>query len=259
MALLKGKQVKEEKVTEGTDAAVEDESVVATQEQETSDRPDAEAIAEVVDRPNAESESDRPDVIENPPSVVSGKAMAGSTGGALGALAEDGFEGLDLGFGAFPIIVLQNTGDFTSSDGAELGTEFDCVVMNSRNKFICKNTGNPKDDEDFFYSYDKEVNTSGEDVKVKIAEWKGKGWGYEWKPYLDVAAQIHGGDNDGELVMFSIPKTSITRFSGYLASVKMKEGVPPSGVVTRVYRGDKITKVKYPFFPWAFKMISVLS
>ena len=253
--LKKGEKVKEQAVTEGNNGdVVEDDSVVATQE--------AEVVDIKPERPDAKEEArpKRPDAEDNVPAVVAkgNTGLAQAAGGAIGALAEDGFEGLDLGFGAFPIVVLQNTGDFTSSEGAEFGTEFDCIVMNSREKFICKNTKADKDDEDFFYSYDKEFATNGDPATKRIGEWAEKGWGYEWKPYLDVAAQLVGGEYDGELVMFSIPKTSIARFSGYLATVKMKAGVAPNGVVTRVYRGDKITKVKYPFFPWAFKMVSIV-
>jgi len=252
--LKKGEKVQEQAVKEGnTDDVVEDDSVVATQEAEVSNAKPQRPVAV------SEAKPQRPDAEAAAPSVVGkSRGLAPIAGGAIGALAEDGFEGLDLGFGAFPIVVLQNTGDFTSSEGAEFGTEFDCIVMNSREKFICKNTKADKDEEDFFYSYDKESATNGEPATKRIGEWAEKGWGYEWKPYLDVAAQLVGGEYDGELVMFSIPKTSIARFSGYLATVKMKAQVPPSGVITRVYRGDKITKVKYPFFPWAFKMVSKL-
>lgn len=227
---------------------------------------------DLIDTAQLESEpeatTDKAQVIDNAPAKASGNVPAVAStgvGGLVSAsgnmtqdLADDGFEGLDLGFGAFPVITLQNTGDFVSSEGAEFGTEFDCVVLSSKNKYICKTRGTTEDEEDFFYSYDKEYATTGETVAEKVAEWEAKGWGYEWKPYLDVAAQLHGGDHADDLVMFSIPKTSIPRFSGYVASIKLKHGLPPSKVITRVYRGDKITKVKYPFFPWAFKMVGPL-
>ena len=260
--LKKGKKVEEEPVEQEVvsrpDAVEVVEAVVETVAEVESAEEEVAVVAEVVDTGVIVREVKRPDLADRQVAVVTtgtAVAAAASGGNAAAQLANDGFDGLDMGFGAFPMVALQNTGDFTSSGGWELGTEFDCVVMSSKNKYICKTKGTTEDDEDFFYSYDKVVTTTGEPFETKTEEWKEKGWGYEWKDYLEVSGQIHGGDHGGELILLSIPKTSIARFSGYLASIKLKHGCSPSEVITRIYRGDKVTKSKYPFFPWAFKVV----
>ena len=174
-------------------------------------------------------------------------------------LEDDGFSGLDFGFGSFPMITLQNDGTFQSSEGGSLGTSFDVVLLGSVPKWIFKNDQKGPA-EDFFYTFDQVVSTGGEQVAAILGEWDNKGYKYETKKYLDVQAQLVTDDEDnGSLVLLSIPPTSITKFSGYIATVRGRHQSRLDQCVTRVSLGEKVTKVKHPFHPWAFQFLSPLA
>lgn len=179
-------------------------------------------------------------------------APASGSGGAVAALAADGFAGVDIGFGTFPQVVLVNEGHFESSEGWMMGEEFNCLLMGSTVKFILKNTKCLKKEEDFAYSYDKINDVNGTPLQDYIDKWDAEGWGFEYKEYREVPAQVVGGDWDGELIVLSIPTSSIKRFNGHLVRSKMR-GKSVSEVTTKICVGDKITNVDYPFYPWAFK------
>lgn len=183
-------------------------------------------------------------------------------------MAADGMEGMDLGFGAFPVIKLATEGKFESQEFGMLGDSFDCVIMQSRNKFICKN-GLPDTDKeaDFFYSYYSptknshlpQVTANGDKpIEDILTEWKLKGWKPEWKTYLEVVATMYGGDHDGQIVTLQIPPKSITRFSGYTVTARAKTGLRQDQFVTRVKVGKKVTTAVKPFYPWAFELSRTL-
>lgn len=173
----------------------------------------------------------------------------------LNTLAQDGMEGLEMGFGAFPTFILRSEGHIETSDGIMVGSHFDALVQSSRPKFIIKNTKCEKRDEDFVYTYDAtwlnnadSMDTNGRSIHAQIAAWKEKGWGYEAKKYLDVGVEVVGGDFDGQFVIVQVPPTSIARFSGYAFARNVKQ------VKTRFAVGQKVTNVDYPFYPWAFSL-----
>ena len=179
---------------------------------------------------------------------------AGVGGGIAAELVDDGFEGLEFGFGAFPMVTLQNNGTFEFSGGGVIGIDFYCKILGSKSKYIFKN-GQKKALEDFVYSYDQVHTASGDLVQTKLDEWKEKGWGedIDQKRYLDVQAQIVSQDtHNGELVLLSIPPNSINRFSGYIATVKGRHCRNIKNVITHVHLGDRVAKGDYPFTPWAF-------
>ena len=176
------------------------------------------------------------------------------TAGVQSALASQGFDGLDYGFGAFPVITLQNDGTFQSSEGGSLGRDFYCCILGSTPKWIYKNDQKGAA-EDFFYTFDREFSVQGEPIDTILAGWKAKGWKHEVKKYLDVQAQLVTQDEDnGTLVLLSISPTSITKLSGYLATVAGRHGKQVNAVITHIQLGEKVTKVKYPFHPWSFSL-----
>ena len=203
-----------------------------------------------------------PVATEDPPVQVPATRTPGATGmqssidttGVQGALQKQGFEGLDYGFGAFPAVSLQNDGTFKSSEGGSLGRDFYCCVLGSTPKWIYKNDQKGAA-EDFFYTFDRQFSTQGEPIDAILAGWKENGWKHEVKKYLDVQAQLVTQDEDnGQLILLSISPTSITKFSGYLATVSGRHNKDVQSVITHVYLGEKVTKVQYPFHPWAFEM-----
>lgn len=198
-------------------------------------------------------------------------AVAVSTGapnmhGRMDELEKEGFEGLELGFGAFPAIVLNSEGQMQTGDGKVIGDSFIGTVEASKEKFLVKNTKCEKRDEDFFYVFDKNwasnpkaLDSQGRNAHEKVEEWAGKGWGYEVKKYLDVCVILTasyataGGEpilEEGDMVLAQIPKTSIARFSGYAA----RQGLAGlRSVPSKFSVGQKITGVDYPYYPWDFR------
>jgi hypothetical protein len=199
-----------------------------------------------------------PVAVYNPPPQVPATMTPGATSIQTSAiqaeLSQDGFAGTEFGFGSFPLISLQNNGTFQSSEGGSLGTEFYVNLLGSTPKWIYKNDQKGPA-EDFFYTFDNEVSVGGEPVADILEGWKARGWKFEKKKYLDVQAQMVTDDEDnGTLVLLSIPPTSINKFSGYLATVKGRHGLDLKSAITRCHLGEQVTKVKHPFHPWAFSL-----
>ena len=67
--------------------------------------------------------------------MPAGTAAVG--GKVLEELASDGFEGLDIGFGSFPIVRLQGN-TFTTNDEDTLGETFLCIMHATRTKWLYK-------------------------------------------------------------------------------------------------------------------------
>lgn len=175
--------------------------------------------------------------------------------GVTAELESEGFEGLEFGFGSFPMISLQNDGTFQSSEGGVLGTEFQVCLLGSKAKWIYKNDQKGPA-EDFFYTFDKITTVGGEPIADILANWEARGWKYEVKKYLDVQAQMVTNDEDnGTLVLLSVPPTSINKFSGYTATVRGRHHRKVGSVITKCHLGEKVTKVKHPFHPWAFSFV----
>lgn len=191
---------------------------------------------------------------------------ASGMGQRMDELSKEGFEGLELGFGAFPTVVLNSEGQLQTGDGKLLGDHIVGTVDASKQKFLVKNTKCEKREEDFFYVFDQNwasnpnaVDSQGRNPHEKVAEWAGKGWGYEVKKYLDLcvilttaATEASGVEvlSEGDMVLVQIPKTSISRFSGYAARAGLNA---LRSVPTRFAVGQKITGVDYPYYPWDFR------
>jgi len=180
------------------------------------------------------------------PSVASDAALSSK-------LEESGYEGLDDGFGAYPIIALKNEGVFEDTDSEAWGTEFICSILGSKAKFVVANTKCEKRDEQVVYTFDGKVDTQGRPVQETIDEWAEHGWGSEVRPYTDVMAEILEGDRAGEVVILSLPKTSRTKYTGYVKTNMRRFSKEPKDYKTRVYVGDKIQNVDFPYYPWRFK------
>ncbi len=169
------------------------------------------------------------------------------------ALEEAGFGGLDHGFGAYAIVALQNEGMFEDSNNDSLGKAFTGIILESRTKWVFSNTKCEKKDEQALYSYDGTTDTNTDQpLAPTIEEWAEKGWGFERRPYTEVTVDLTDGDRAGEIVLLSLPKTSRTKFTGYISTNARRFKLYPSQYVTKFEVGDKITSTPFPFFPWKF-------
>jgi len=267
---------KAKSIAKDTDKVTADEALNAIdmpEEAKQADREDAEeyeAEAEV-EKPaealpfDADQSYEEPaprstTAVVNPPAARQTTEVAApqSTGATstevLNALAEDGFEGVEGGYGTFPQVVLDK-GMFKSSEGWEMGTGFDCHVQGARKKLLYKNTLCDRRDEDVIFSYDGVTDTNNKPVVDTITHWENQGWGYEVKEYREVPAVLIGGDWDGEFVLLSIAPTSVRRFNGWLIKSQLKlgrTGQKIADLVCEVRIGPEVTNVDYPFVPWQF-------
>lgn len=185
-------------------------------------------------------------------------------------LAAQGNEGLELGYGSFAIVKLEQ-GQFQDNEGNYLGPQFDVILYPSKQKWIVK-CNSDQNAPEFFYTHDQIKAVNGRLISEIKAEWAQKGWvSPVERKYLDVPAQIIDWNQDaqgqwipsaGRMVLLSIPQTSIGRYSGYLASVNLTQttaaGLPcsQSDVVTRCTVGAKVTSGQWPFNPWNFNFVA---
>ncbi len=214
---------------------------------------DAESAAE-----KAEPSKEIAAKTESAPAKVDNtqKQLAASTNFTKEA-AEDGFEGLEVGFGSFPMITLPGEAVFILSEGeVELGKSIKVRIQNSREKLVYS----VKDDDDIkpIYSYDGVTVAGSTDlVTDKTAQWKAEGDEVVNKKYLECTALIESCDveeHNGTMVLLSLPPTAVNKFSGYVAQLRFA-GTSPRDVVTECYVGAKVTGAKKPFYPWAFKRV----
>lgn len=221
----------------------------------------AQASAPTPPMPPAPGEAQLPATYQEAGAMAPAHSGAGNLGGMQAAAAAEGFEGLELGgFGTFPLISLKNDGNFESTGGFSYGPEgFYVRLLESRVKWIIKNGAPQGPTEKFVYSYDGVTTMKGEAVQDVLNEWKMAGFHKPTKKkYLDVMAQIVGDPSrpetrDGMLVILSVPEASIGRLSSYWYTVKTS-GKDPKAAITHVCRGQKITNVQYPFYPWSFSL-----
>jgi hypothetical protein len=166
----------------------------------------------------------------------------------------DGFEGLDFdAYGVFPVVKLHD-GSFNDSEGTDLGTEFDVVMMSSRPKFLYKtNHQYGADGAEIVYSYDNVTSSSGVPLTDIFAEWRAAGKEPTEKPtrYIEVTARKYP---DGDLVLLSVPAAgSGGPLTAYWASLKFKN-LNIKDVVTTCFKGKRVDRAAQPFTPWGFRL-----
>ena len=249
MALAKNTEVKEPETidmfAEDIDGLVDDDPETIAKLDDAPEELQGEIVSANVKAPSTAVAPSNP-----------GGVSSTTTGAILNSLAEDGFEGVDLtGFGAFPIIAL-NDGQFVATEGWELGESFEGVMVGSRNKFIFKNGTKDVDDEEFFYSYDGVLDTQGGEVVERLNAWKALGYTPVRKPYVDISVILTGEDHAGEFCLLSVPKTSISRWSGYLVKLGLQhKGKKPQEVVTRFGKAKKVGSGTRSFTPISFEYV----
>ncbi|WHM52739.1 hypothetical protein vBVpaS1601_46 [Vibrio phage vB_VpaS_1601] len=186
---------------------------------------------------------------------------------------DDGFGGLELGFGSFAIIKLDNSGQFMDSDDNELGTLIRASVQQSTASYLYVQEGN--DDSPAVYSYDgvnltAETEDGDKTVEQVKMRWVDEGYDMECRKYLEVVATIAEDHDDiidgevpeglldyeGETVMLRLPPASIKTFSGKVATLKM-QNKPLRGAVMdfKVGKQRKTNNGKAKYFPWKISLV----
>ena len=211
------------------------------------------AAGEVVeDEQVADVESDSKEVAAKPTATELAKPGSGNF---VQQAADDGFEGVELGYFSFPTIKMPGEGIFESSTGVNLGKYVDVVITGSKPKYLIKPANAGAKDKRIAFSADAQVSIEGK----TLADLK-KEWGVDAldiKKYLDVPAKLISSDKsndlDDQMVMLSVPPSAVQRFSGYLAELSFLGKGKPTQVITRCKVGAKITNDNGDFYPWLFE------
>lgn len=253
MALTKV-QTNEQTAPSEAEEQLTEEGVQATAEQQQEAAQDAtepEAKAEEDDRP-------RPGTAMAERSETAPAANASrATDQFETNMADEGFEGLNLGGLSFEQIRLPGEGQFLiGQEDEELGKEFDCVIQKTRARYVVRQSDDQ--DADMYYSYDPKGLTmaDGEDASDKLAEWREEGYDDPTiKKYIEVMAIMidEGGERDRMMVLLSIPPASVQKFSGFIAQQQLMKGKLPNQFITKCMVGKKVKTGNNSFFPWTFK------
>jgi hypothetical protein len=182
-------------------------------------------------------------------------------------LSPEEMEGLELGFGSFPIVTLDGKEFDCKGQNWTLGDSFTGRIFSYRPKYLAKVRAD-KDaikelgiDPVIVYTYDDfrkdpgALDTNGVPIADRVAYWKGKGKGYEFDKYMEVNFEMidPGQPWDGVLVQLSVSKASVPKFSAYvMAALAGQQKKRYDAVITKVHKGDRITVGTDVFRPWAF-------
>lgn len=163
--------------------------------------------------------------------------------------AAQGLIGLDFNqYGVLPTCSL-NQGQFKLSDGSSLGTEFRCIIQETKPKFLYKTSVQDSDPRhSVAYTYDHKTSNN-KDLQEIIKGWAAQGMGHDIKNYLEMTCVL----DDGRIILLSVPQTSISRFTQHVIQVTASRRLL-SQVTTRVFIGPLVTKAVKPFSPMAFEI-----
>lgn len=193
------------------------------------------------------------------PSKQSGQGANSYFAQMIRELEESGQEGLEMGFGVFPMISLDK-GEFKVGDEDIGRDDFQGVPLSSKPKFCYRTTGVPdKEAEVIYCDSNKEHLDHNSAVSAKLMEWKQK-WqdsGWEVKQYQDVYMYLTDfpakPEMVGQLVQLSVAPTSVKRYTQACLTAKSK-GREAHDCVFKVSVGEKI-RGEFDYYPWDFKAI----
>lgn len=257
---------------------VEDAEIVEEAKVETETAPEVVEETKAVETEQVESKSEPSTAVaevEQNTAVAKQEHKAVATSQVIEAAADNGFDGLELGFGSFSMIKLANEGQFEDSDDNELGKHIRAVLQQSTPVYLYKQEGN--DEGPIAYSYDRKTITAytGEDdddfktIEEIKASWAEDGYDLEEKKYLEVVATIVEDHEDfidgdvpegledleGETVMFRLAPASLKGFSGKVATLQM-QNKPIKGAVMDFLVGKKRkSNGGKTYFPWKFRLV----
>lgn len=239
-----------EEAIEKEEAEQEDTEAMAAAEQEdvteTSDKKEPGAAAE------QETGAETKEPLAQTTAVAksgSRQMAAGGAGKFVEQMADEGLEGLKIGFYSYPHVKLATEGGFETAEGVSLGKSIKGRVQESKAKWAY----NVKNDDDKVeFSYDKIYNTKGEELAPILAEWEAEGDTIIVTQYLDIVFGVSEGELEGSMTILSVAPSGVEKFTGHVHMLKYK-GLNFRDVITEAYVGPKVTKTKFPFYPWMFR------
>lgn len=174
-------------------------------------------------------------------------------------MAQDGQEGLEMGFGVFPVISLDK-GEFKVGDEDMGDSSFQGVPLMSKPKFCYRTVGvTDKEAEVIFADSDTEHLDERSAVSVKLAEWKEKWESSSWecKQYQDVFLYVtkcpDKPELEEQLCQLSVAPQSVKLYTRACLQATGR-GRKPHECVFEVGVGEKV-RGEFDYYPWAFKAI----
>lgn len=199
--------------------------------------------------------------------AVQAKAMP-SRNQVLAEAADEGFDGLDLGLGSFPIITLPSEGVFNDSDDNDLGKHIRVTIQESRASFLYKQEGVEKGDVAFSYDQVNITGYTGSEEFKTVSElrsaWLEEGYEVEEKKYVEVIAMVAEDIEDvvencpdalldlaGEPVILRVAPGSAKALAGKVYTLK-QQGKQLRGTLMDVKVGAKRKNGGNSYYPWKF-------
>lgn len=192
------------------------------------------------------------------PTNVSG-AAASVFKQMIAELAAEGQEGLEMGYGVFPMLSMDK-GEFKLGDEDLDDQPFNGVPLYSAPKYAYRTTNvSEKEVEVVYADTDQEHKDANSTVSSRLLEWKQK-WpdsGWEIKKYQNVYFYITSmpakPEMEGQLVVLSVSPQSIKHYTRATLFAKSK-GYAAHECVFQCLVGEKV-RGDFDFYPWDFKCL----
>ena len=268
-----------EQIEQGATQEVETRAEVETIDHDAQDANEEQAEPAAAADPEPEAKSEQADAQTDHAEPSTGTAVATRTANQQVAVAspapkgagsnyfaqmikeleEAGQEGLEMGFGVFPMVSLDK-GEFKVGDEDIGRDDFEGVPLFSKPKFAYRTTGVPEKEVEAVYAdSDKEHLDPNSITSARLLEWKEK-WpdsGWEVKKYQDVYMYVTNmpaqPELEGQIVQLSVAPTSVKHYTRACITAKGK-GREAHECVFRVSVGEKV-RGEFDYYPWAFKAI----
>jgi hypothetical protein len=169
--------------------------------------------------------------------------------------SNDGFDQLEGGYGAFPMVKLEG-GDIFRINGDLLGTEVSVAMIRVRSLYLWKDRESADDSlARLAWSYDNLTSTREENLKEIVTKWQEEGYQPVMRRYAEVLAEIMDGVWSGQLVILSISPQSVPRLFAYRETLQLQRHLQIPQVITRIFVGEPIKSRGISFRPWAFEFL----
>jgi hypothetical protein len=250
--------VHEEKVVEETAAAetVAEKTVAPEVKEVAAEKVEPEA-KEVEQEAEPEVQTAKPETALAKTSEANTQvAKDTSTGDAfIDQMASEGFAGLELSYRSYTSVKLDGNVFVTSEDVELEGKSFQTHLMGSKPRWAYLDS-KEREGATCIFSVDQVFATDGTPLADTIAEWKAEGKPVIIKNFVDLTVEVLSGELEGEIVVLSIPTSSIPRLTGHMGRLKYR-GVDAREAVTEVSVAKRVTMKGSgdTFYPWDFKLV----
>ena len=253
------------KTTKPTEELKDDENVVETvkavedlepSEAETSEVETlAQSHEEDVTEDSAGESSSSTEVAQKQENLPVTSGQSEGLKAILEDLRRQGFDGIDLEFGTFPLLSLDK-GEFKINDKEVGKATIQGTALTSTRKYCYRNEGAADKDKEQVWEESPEAHLiPNSEVAKRIAEWEAKGWSFTISEYVNILFHVFSfpaaPEYAGSWVMLSVPPTSKKSYSA--AAIKCKtNGYDVHQCLMEITVGEKIKGNRGDWYPWNF-------